>query len=365
MSERPAGLSVRLKLTLSYAAFVVVVGVAVFVLGFLVLRFLPEGNLSSESGAFTPGRRDLVEAFVRYAWYTVIGLAALGLGGGWFVAGLMLRPLTRITDAARAVRDGDLLHRAALPGRRDELTDLADTFDAMLTRVGETLDEEKRFAANASHELRTPHATMRTLLEVAHADPAGVDLPTLLHRLEVTNERAIDLTEALLDLARVDLAVAGRAGERPRHTTDVGALVTAAVDDERHGAATAGIDLAVPAATGVVARVDATLVRQAVGNLVRNAVVHNVAGGWVRVAVGGDETDVIVDVANSGAPLARELVATLPEPFVRGAGRTRGRSDGTGLGLAIVASVARAHRGRLELWPRADGGLHARLRLPR
>ncbi|MDZ5142995.1 HAMP domain-containing sensor histidine kinase [Microbacterium testaceum] len=358
MRERAPGLSVRLKLTLSYAGFVVIVGIAVFVVGFLVLRFLPEGNLYSESGIFTPRRRDLTEVFVRYARFAVGALAVVGLGGGWIVSGLMLRPLHRITDAARAVRDGDLAHRVDLPGRRDELTDLADTFDAMLARVEETLDEQRRFAANASHELRTPHATMRTLLEVARADPAGVDLERLLHRLDLTNERAIRLTEALLALAR-----STRGGALSPEPTGIDDLVATVLAEAEGGVA--GLDLALVGASGGIARLDETLVHQAVTNLVRNALVHNVENGWVRVAVSGELDEVIVDVVNSGEELSRELVATLPEPFVRGTGRTRGRADGTGLGLAIVASIARAHRGRLELWPREGGGLHARLRLPR
>lgn len=360
MNERAPGLSVRVKLTLSYAAFVVIVGVAVFALGFLVLRFLPEGNLFSDSGAFTPARGDLTEAFVRYAWYTVAGLAVVGLGGGWVVSGIMLRPLTRITDTARAVQGGDLERRVAQPGRRDELTDLADTFDAMLERVGETLREQKRFAANASHELRTPHATMRTLLEVARADPAGVDIDTLLDRLDTTNERAIRLTEALLLLSR-----AGSTTPLPRGSVDVGSVVRAAVVEAQSSAHDAGVALTAQTASEVTAHGDETLLAQAVTNLVRNAVVHNVPGGWVRVGVHSDAAEVFVDVANTGAPLTDALVATLPEPFVRGAGRTRGRGDGTGLGLAIVASVARAHDGVLELWPREGGGLYARLRLPR
>jgi len=358
MRERAPGLSVRLKLTLSYAGFVVIVGIVMFVLGFLVLRFVPEGNLYSESGSFTPRRRDLTEAFVRYAWYAVIALAAIGLGGGWVVSGLMLRPLRRITDAARAVRDGDLTHRAGLAGRRDELTDLADTFDAMLARVEVTLDEQKRFAANASHELRTPLATMRTLLEVARADPGGVDLERLLHRLDLTNERAIRLTEALLTLAR-----SAREGALSPEPTGMDELVATVVAETRGDAA--GLDLAMVGASGGVARVDETLVVQAVANLVRNALVHNVEGGWVRIAVSGEADQVVVDVVNSGEQLSRQLVSTLPEPFVRGVGRARGRADGAGLGLALVASIARAHRGRLELWPREGGGLHARLRLPR
>lgn len=359
MPERAPGPSVRLKLTLSYAVFVVLVGIAVFALGFLVLRFVPEGNLSSDSGEFTPARRDLLEAFVRYAWFTIGGLAVVGLGGGWIVAGLMLGPLTRITDAARAVRDGDLSRRVDLAGRRDELTDLADTFDAMLARVSETIDEQERFAANASHELRTPLATMRTLLEVARAAPDAVDLPVLAHRLEVTNERAIRLTEALLVLARVS-----KGGALAREAIDIGALVGSVVAEARPDADAAGVGLTITGSTGV-AEVDPMLARQAVTNLVRNAVAHNTASGWVTVAVTEDRNAVIVDVVNTGPVLSRELVATLPEPFVRGAGRTRGSADGTGLGLAIVASIARAHHGHLELWPREGGGLHARLRLPR
>lgn len=360
MRERGPGLSVRLKLTLSYAVFVVLVGAAVFTLGFLVLRFVPEGNLSSDSGAFTPARRDLIDAFVRYAWYTVAGLAVVGLAGGWIVAGLMLRPLTRVTDAARAVRDGDLSRRVDLAGRRDELTDLADTFDAMLARVGETLDEQQRFAANASHELRTPLATTRTLLEVARAAPGSVDLPVLLHRLEVTNERAIRLTEALLALAR-----ASRGGALARDAVDMGALVESVVTEARPDADAAGVDLTLTASPTGVVNADAMLARQAVANLVHNAVAHNVSPGWVRVSVAAAADGIVVDVANTGPLLSRAMVATLPEPFVRGAGRTRGSVDGAGLGLAIVASIARAHRGRLELWPRDGGGLHARLRLPR
>lgn len=360
MRERPPGLSVRVKLTLSYAVFVVLVGIAVFTLGFLVLRFVPDGNLFADSGEFTPARRDLIAAFVRYAWWTVAGLAVVGLGGGWIVAGIMLRPLTRITDAAGAVRDGDLGQRVDLPGRRDELTDLADTLDAMIARLSETLEEQQRFAANASHELRTPLATMRTLLEVARADPDGVDLGVLLPRLEATNERAIRLTEALLTLARV-----GRRGGVDPGPVDVAAVVTAVVAEERDAEGAAHVELAVTTTTSDPVEGDELLVRQAVANLVHNAVVHNLPGGWVRVDVHGTATAAVVEVENSGPILTRELVATLPEPFVRGAGRARGSRDGAGLGLAIVVSIARAHGGLLELWPREDGGLRARLHLPR
>lgn len=364
MRERPAGLSVRIKLTLSYAVFVVIVGIALFTVGFLMLRFLPEGNLYADNGLFTPARSDLAEVFVKYAWFTVAGLTIIGLGGGWIVAGLMLRPLTRITDAARAVRDGSLDRRVDLPGRRDELTDLADTFDAMLARIAETVQEQRRFAANASHELRTPHATMRTMLEVARADPDSVDVERLLGRLDETNERAIRLTEAILALSR-----ASHGGVIARSEVGIDALAGEVCGELAPLAASAPARLTTRIASPAVAVADETLARQMLTNLVHNAIVHSAADGTapreVQVTVRTDARSVIVDVLNTGTELSRETVATLPEPFVRAAGRTRTAAAGTGLGLAIAVAIVRVHEGSLELWPREGGGLHARVRLPR
>ena len=147
----------------------------------------------------------------------------LGLVGGWFLAGRMLAPLTRITDATRAAATGSLSHRIRLPGRRDEFRELADAFDGMLARLEAHVAEQRRFAANASHELRTPLAITQTLLEVARKDPDR-DTGELVDRLHAVNTRAIDLTEALLLLSRadqrsfprepVDLSLAGGGGRR-------------------------------------------------------------------------------------------------------------------------------------------------------
>ncbi|MEV7766753.1 HAMP domain-containing sensor histidine kinase [Microbacterium sp. NPDC086615] len=364
MRERPPGLSVRIKLTLSYAVFVVIVGIALFTVGFLVLRFLPEGTLYATSGLFTPARRDLADVFVKYAWFTVAGLAVIGLGGGWIVAGLMLRPLTRITDAARAVRDGSLDRRVDLPGRRDELTDLADTFDAMLARIAETVQEQRRFAANASHELRTPHVTMRTMLEVAKADPASVDVERLIARLDDTNERAIRLTEAILALSR-----ASSGGVVARTEVEIDALAAEVCGELAPLATRTSARLTTRIASPSVAIADETLARQMLTNLVHNAIVHSTPDGEVarevQIAVRTDARSVVIDVANTGAVLSPETVATLPEPFVRAAGRARPAEGGTGLGLAIAVAIVRVHEGSLELWPREGGGLHARVRLPR
>lgn len=358
-AERPPGLSVRVKLALSYAGFLIVAGVALFAVGFLMLRFVPTGGIFVAGGGWAPNRDDLIEVFVKYAWWALAGLLVFGLIGGWLLAGVMLRPLGRITDVARRARDGQLSRRVDLPGPRDELTDLADTLDAMLDRVERAIDEERRFAANASHELRTPHAIIRTMVEVAQADPGGRNIDVLLERIGTTNDRAIATTEALLDLAR-----AGRGGALTTEPVDLAALVAEAAEDVRTDAAARGIrlDLELTPTTMTGSR---ALLGQLAGNLLRNAVTHNVEDGWLRVEVRPLTTGAELLVANGGPVLDPRLVETLTEPFVRGAGRTRGSDGGSGLGLAIVATIVRAHGGTLDLTGLPDGGLQVRVTLPR
>ncbi|WP_127476684.1 sensor histidine kinase [Microbacterium sulfonylureivorans] len=360
-ADRPRGLSVRIKLALSYAGFLVIAGIALFAVGFLLLRFVPEGNVYVVGGGWAPNRTNLVEVFVKYAWWALALLVVIGLLGGWLLAGQMLRPLDRITDAARRARDGSLDHRIALPGPGDELTDLADAFDAMLGRVQHTLDEERRFAANASHELRTPHAIIRTMVEVAEADPDGRDVDELLRRVGATNDRAIAITEALLALAR-----AGRGGTWDREPVDLATIGAEAIDDERADAEARGIriDSALGPAPALGNR---TLLGRLAANLVHNAVVHNVQGGWISVTTApGAGGSAVLTVANTGALIDPRVATTLLEPFVRGAGRARSASgeDGSGLGLAIVESIARAHGGAVEVAARPEGGLGVRVTLP-
>src|SRR5947207_10235647 len=146
---------------------------------------------------------DLLRAFAPTAAIVLAFLLVFGLVGGWFLAGRMLAPLIRITDATRMATTGSLSHRIRLPGRQDEFRELADAFDTMLEQLESHVAEQRRFAANASHELRTPLAISRTMLDVARTDPArGRD--ELIERLHAANTRAIDLTEALLLLSRGD-----------------------------------------------------------------------------------------------------------------------------------------------------------------
>src|SRR5487761_141394 len=203
--DKAPGLSARLKLTLSYAAVIVLVGASLLAVVWLfLLRYVPAYALISTPvpGPF-PVRSNLLHVFTPRAAAVLASLLVFGLVGGWILAGRMLAPLTRITDATRMAANGSLSHRIRLPGRKDEFRELADSFDTMLARLEAHVAEQRRFAANASHELRTPLAITQTLLDVARNDP-NRDSGELDERLRAVNARAIDLTEALLLLSRTD-----------------------------------------------------------------------------------------------------------------------------------------------------------------
>ena len=359
MTDRRRGVSVRVRLALSYAGVVVLTGALILAVVWLfLLRYVPVGNLTTTDG-HVPDRSDLVRAFVPAATAVSVGLVVMGLVGGWFLAGRVLAPLDRITEATRHVAAGSLAHRVALPGRRDEFRDLADAFDGMVGRLEAYVAEQQRFAANASHELRTPLATTRALLEVAarepDRDPAGV-----LERLRVVNERAVDLTEALLVLAR-----AGR--ELPdREPVDLSLLVDEAVETVLPLAEARGIDLE-PLTTTAWTTGSTSLLLQLVTNLLQNAVVHNVGpgrDGWVRVTTGTRDGAAVVVVENPGAVVPAEVVPTLTEPFQRVSSRRREGDVGAGLGLAIVAVIVDSHGGTLHVAARSEGGLVVEVALP-
>jgi two-component system sensor histidine kinase VanS len=202
--NRAPGLSVRLRLTLSYAGFLMLAGALLLaVVWVFLLRYVPDRQVLVGPDGFIPTRSDLQRAFAPKAAIVLAFLLLFGLLGGWILAGQMLAPLTRITAATRMAANGSLSHRIWLPGRQDEFRELADAFDTMLARLEAHVAEQQRFAANASHELRTPLAITQTLLDVARNDP-NRDNGELVDRLHAVNTRAIDLTEALLLLSRAD-----------------------------------------------------------------------------------------------------------------------------------------------------------------
>ena len=360
--DRAPGLSVRLRLTLSYAGFLMVAGAALLATVWVfLLRYVPDRALLVSAGTPIPGpfpvRSHLLHIFAPRAAAVLVVLLVFGLAGGWLLAGRMLSPLTRITDATRTVAKGSMSHRIGLPGRNDEFRELADAFDTMLAQLEAHIAEQQRFAANASHELRTPLAITQTLLDVARNDPNRPN-SELIDRLHAVNTRAIDLTEALLLLSRVD-----RRSFNQEHV-DLSLIAEEATETLLPLAEERGVTIE---ASGDMTPTTGSrpLLLQLSTNLVHNAIVHNLAeqgAVWVTTSVEG--RSVIVTVENTGKQLTQQLVATLAEPFQRGTDRVRTGHAGVGLGLAIVKTITEAHDGVLTIVPRAAGGLCVTVRLP-
>jgi len=345
--------SVRLKLTLSYAGFLMLAGAVLLAAGYFSLsRGVHPGVIF-----VVQSHADLLRYFAPIAAVVMTFLLVFGLLGGWLLAGRMLAPLARITDATRAAANGSLAHRIELEGRQDEFRELADSFDTMLARLEAHVAEQQRFAANASHELRTPLAITQTLLDVARTDP-GRDTGELVDRLHAVNTRAIDLTEALLLLSRAD-----RRSFTCEHV-DLSLIAEEATETLLPLAERRGLTIETSGDPTPTIGSPALLLQLST-NLVHNAIVHNVpAHGTVWVTTRVRAKGVRLTVENTGEQLTPQVVATLAEPFLRGTERTRSDHAGVGLGLAIVKSIAQAHDGTLTLDPRPAGGLRVDVHLP-
>ena len=354
-------MSVRLKLTFSYVAFLLTAGILLLAAVWVFLLRSHEGLL------FLPTPADFARAldphnfgarvFVPAAIMVLAFLLVFGLAGGWFLAGRVLAPLSRITDATRKTASGSLSHRIALPGRNDEFRELADSFDAMLARLEAHATEQQRFISNASHELRTPLAITQALLDVARRDPSRPP-NELDDRLRDVNTRAIDLTEALLALTRAD-----QRSFTPERV-DLSLIAEEAAETLLPLAEKSGI---VIETTGEVATTlgSPTLLGQMITNLLQNAIVHNLPEhGTVQIDTRTDEEAVVLTVANTGEHLSPDAVPSLAARFQRGTERIHSDHAGVGLGLAIVKSIVQAHDGTLTLTPRPGGGLRVKVTLP-
>jgi signal transduction histidine kinase len=293
-------------------------------------------------------------------WLLGLGVMTVASGGlGWFMSGRVLRPVRAITETARRASEQHLGERLALTGARDELKELADTFDDMLERLDAAFATQRRFVANASHELRTPLTVMRTAIDVTLAKPSPTarQLTDMAMRVRRSIDRAENMVEALLTLAVSDQ------GKLSTEYTD---LATWAED---------AIDAAAPEIERLGLRVDALLdpaettgdpqlLERMISNLVGNAVRHNEPGGWIRLRTGSSDAAVYLEVANSGPLIPDDAVPSLFEPFRRMQART-GVRDGVGLGLSIARSVVTAHRATVTARSQPAGGLDISVVIPR
>jgi len=293
--------------------------------------------------------------------YLMLALGIMALVSailGWLIAGRALRPVHSVTEAARRASESNLTERIGLTGPRDELKELADTFDAMLERLDTAFSSQRRFVANASHELRTPLTLMQTSIDVTLAKPDRTpeQLEQMAADVRQAAARAEGLIEALLTLARSD------AGIGEREEVDLAVIAEDVLDAASPQIKSRQLWLENELAEAQVAG-DPVLIERMVANLVDNAARHNVSGGWIRVSTGVRDNRAFVVVSNSGAPVPSSLIAGLFEPFRRLADRTAD-DEGLGLGLSIVRSVAVAHRGSATASGRPEGGLDVRVLLP-
>ena len=362
-------LTIRARLTLTYAGLVTGSGAVLIALVYLYMR--PLQVAVPEQAPSTDGveeevylRITLMSEFLNTMLVISLGalvlLALLSGAVGWVVAGRMLAPLSTMNEAAKQAASGDLSRRLSLTGPRDEIRDLADTYDHMLDSLETSLGTYRRFAANASHELRTPLATAQTMIDVTLADPtaSAEQLRSLAERLRETNRANVETVDALLDLAEA------QSGDLYREQVDLGEVVASALSQLVPEAGTREVDLPEPPDALVVVEGDPVLLRQAVSNLLRNAVRHNVAHGGIELELTSTDDRARLRVSNDGPLVPAERLESLREPFVRGSGRGRTRDAGHGLGLAIVSAVATAHNGVLELSANPSGGLTVTLDLP-
>ena len=276
------------------------------------------------------------------------------------MAGRVLRPLTRITDTAQRLSASNLDERIDLHGPDDELTRLANTFDAMLDRLAASFEGQRRFVANASHELRTPLTIMAAELDVtlARPDASLADLRRMGATVRSAVDRSDRLVTSLLALARVEQ------GLEVAEPADLAAIAHEAIDRRAGEIAETGLQVGTVLDVAVVVG-DPGLVDRLVDNLLDNAIRYNVADGWVRVTTGTtpDDGTALLDVSSSGTVLAADAVDGLFEPFRRLEACT-GSQRGVGLGLSIVRAIASAHGGTASAQAIESGGLRVTVRLP-
>lgn len=383
--------TVRTRLALTYSALLTGAGLVMLTIVYLVMRFvptyalvpsdsfpaepsepgiaapLPESTEGAAAASTTPASEILITSteqmlnlLLIVSIAVLIVLAVVGIAVGWAVAGRMLKPLQYINGAARRAAHGDLAQRIRLEGPRDEISELAMNFDDMLAQLERSFAASKRFASNASHELLTPLATTRAMLDVAIAQRDDATERALFGRLRAMNERSIETAEALLGLAQIEASTV--AGERIDLARVVAEVAEFCTDEAAEAGVTMTLDLQPAHFDG-----EPVLARQLVSNLVQNGIRHNAASDGFLSIITRTATDgsALIEVKNSGEILEADAVTALAEPFTRAAGRRSTTSaKGHGLGLSIVSAIVTRFHGILKLAARPGGGLRVVVTFP-
>lgn len=373
------GVSIRWRLTLTYGVMFFAAGAMLLLVMYFIVRAvlytgmafrlsLP-GNTPDELVEYlqeqvkllrTQSINEVLSSLIQQSVLALVGVGIFALILGYFVADRALKPVAQMTATARKLSESTLAHqRIALQGPDDELKELADTFDAMLTRLNVAFDTQRRFVANASHELRTPLTINRTVLEIALGDPeASADLKALGRTLLEVNARNEKLIEGLLLLARSERELAVR---KPLDIKDV---AETAVEQVAPFAQESGVTVTTELSSAPTVG-DPVLLERSVSNLLENAVKYNAPeNGKVWIRTGMVDGALVVQVANTGQHVPAYEVNSLFEPFRRLHADRVDSAKGSGLGLSIVRAVVQAHGGNVTAVPRDGGGLVVTIRLP-
>ena len=371
--------TIRLRLTVLYGVVSVLSAAVLLAITIMLADGLtPRTTPVPGQAATTSGQQALAQALARIAQLQaqlrhvdplhqllVAAAAALAIMAGasialgWVVAGRALRPLRAITTATQQISEEDLHRRLAMPGPRDELTNLADTIDGLLARLQAAFEGQQNFVANASHELRTPLAASRTMLEVALADPAAsaAALRSACQDVLIEERHQERLIDALLTLAR------SQRGLDRRKPLDLGAITTDILRTREPDAASRDVTVSASIGSAPVLGDDG-LLRQLAANLIDNALRHNVPHGTLSIHVTSDRDHSTLKVANTGPVIAQDEIGRLLQPFQRLSSRRPADDDGLGLGLPIVAAITRAHHATLLVSPGDCGGLNIEASFP-
>jgi signal transduction histidine kinase len=369
-------MSLRTRLTLVYSALFLVMGAVLETITYLLAVQAVRGQFrvtvtgtGTDTGGKIRGERDIVEQVARQqetvqnqlvqsAILTLLGVTVLSVVLGYVVSGRMLRPLQQMTATARRLSESTLHERIGLDGPRDEIRELADTFDNMLDRLHRSFESQRQFVANASHELRTPLAINRTIIDVAVTKPGAPEaVRTLGAKLLGAIARQERLIEGLLLLARSQHDL------QERSPGDLGALTASALEQLTGTAQQAGVTISWQLEPARIAG-DPVLLERCAGNLIENAIKYNSTERqvWVRTGEAGGKA--WLQVENTGPPVQQEQIDAIFQPFRRLRADRVDSARGAGLGLSIVRSVMHSQRGTVEAHPRPGGGLVVTLLMP-
>jgi signal transduction histidine kinase len=367
-----SGRSARLRLTLMYSGMFLVLGTAVIVIIFVVVRAGAALDHSTSQVSPVPAPGDLLfrsavsqqhsadlARLLAVSWVALALTAAASALLGWFAAGRVLRPLRNMTATARTISAGNLDQRLAVSGPDDEFKQLGDTVDDLLARLETSFAAQRRFVANAAHELRTPLTLERTLLQVALADP---DASTTTLRATCEELLAAGRNQERLLDSLLTLTTSERGLDR-RVPIDLRELAERAIESAGVEAGHLGVELTANLEPATVCG-DLALLDCLAANLIDNAVRYNRPGGRIEVRTAIDAETALLSVSNTGSSIAPDQVERLFEPFQRLEQDRTGSTDHHGLGLLIVRAIAISHDGTVTAQPRPDGGLVVTISLP-